>query len=54
MYINPAMVICLTLLKQLTCCAFIFDRAKAGRSRAARIPMIVMTTSNSMSVNALH
>src|SRR5206468_2522712 len=41
------------LLRHLIPCAFCFDLPSAGRSMDARIAMIAITTSNSISVNAL-
>jgi hypothetical protein len=49
---TAAKVICLTLLKHLTCCAFAFARANAGRSIAAKIAMMAITTNSSIKVNA--
>src|SRR2546425_5151482 len=43
---------CLRLLVQLIRCALFLVLAKAGKSRAARIAMMAMTTSNSISVKA--
>ena len=37
---------------QAVCCAFAFALANAGNSRLAKIAMMAMTTSNSISVNA--
>src|SRR5436190_19812935 len=42
---------CLRLLRQLTCWPLTLALDKVGRSRLARIAIIAMTTSNSMSVN---
>src|SRR6185295_20163548 len=44
---------CRTLLLQLARLARSFALARAGRSSAARIAMMAMTTSNSTSVNAV-
>src|SRR5436190_1242888 len=44
------MPICFSLFRQLIRCARIFARVNAGRSSAARIAMIAMTTSNSINV----
>src|SRR5262245_6025088 len=41
---------CLTLLKQAVCCALALARARAGNNKDARMAMMAMTTSNSMSV----
>jgi len=41
------------LLRQLIPCAFDLAMARAGKSMAARIAIIAMTTSNSMRVNPL-
>src|SRR5687768_2091958 len=49
-YIMKASAICLLLLTHATPLAFSFARLKAGRSIAARIAMIAITTSSSMSV----
>src|SRR5450756_1235993 len=43
---------CLTLLRHLIWWAFIFTRVIAGKSRAARMPRMAITTSNSRRVNA--
>ena len=43
---------CLRLLKHAICCALSFAPAKAGINRAARMAMMAMTTSNSISVKA--
>src|ERR1043166_10111364 len=48
---TPARVTCLRLLTHLRACARCFAADKAGNSMAARIPMIAMTTSNSIRVN---
>src|SRR5215831_4910212 len=53
-YKFQAMAICFWLLRQFTTRALAFARLSAGNSRAARIAMIAITTSNSMSVNAEH
>src|SRR6476660_5366795 len=47
-----AIVICRKLLEQLTCWAFNFAPDRAGKSIAARIAIIAMTTSSSISVKA--
>jgi len=39
------------LLKQATCVAFFFALLNAGNSSAARMAMMAMTTSSSISVN---
>src|SRR5580700_11192963 len=51
-YICQARSNCLWLLMQLARCPFSLAAARAGNNKAARIPMIAMTTSNSMRVNA--
>src|SRR5579862_4772574 len=43
---------CRKLLKQEICCAFLLAADSAGNNIAARIAMMAMTTSNSISVNA--
>src|ERR1017187_2237950 len=43
---------CLTLFRQLIWCAFNFALLRAERSKAARMPRMAMTTSNSTSVKA--
>src|SRR5665213_854610 len=43
---------CLRFERQFTCCAFCFALASAGSSIAARIAMMAITTSSSISVNA--
>ena len=43
---------CRMLFKQAAPCALFLALARAGSSSAARIAMIAMTTSNSISVNA--
>src|SRR5947207_15116044 len=48
---NQAVVNCLMLLMQPMPCAFAFDLLKAGNNKAARMAMMAMTTSNSISVN---
>src|SRR5437773_7066892 len=45
--------ICFWLFMQAVRCAFALDFANAGSNSAARIAMMAMTTSNSISVNAL-
>src|SRR5665213_4416392 len=47
-----ARAICFSLFKQKVCCALLLALAKAGSSIAARMAIMAMTTSNSMSVNA--
>ena len=47
------MPVCLRLFRQLVCLALALACASAGSSNAARMAMIAMTTSNSMSVKAL-
>ena len=47
-----ASVICLRLLAQLICCALNFARDNAGKSIAARIAIMAMTTNSSINVNA--
>ena len=49
-YIIIASAICLLLLMQVLVLAFSFARDSAGRSMAARMAMMAMTTSNSMRV----
>src|SRR6266516_3545822 len=49
-----ASVICLRLLAQLICCALNFARDKAGKSIAARIAIMAMTTNSSINVNPPH
>ena len=44
--------ICLKLLRQYSCCAWILLLLNAGKSKAARIAMTAMTTSNSIKVKA--
>src|SRR6266446_1167099 len=44
------MPICRRLFEQYTCLDFSFARDRAGRSRPARIAMMAMTTSSSISV----
>src|SRR5438046_9363135 len=51
-YSTIARLICLRLLRHLVWIALALARERAGRSIAARIAMIAMTTSNSISVNA--
>ena len=43
---------CFVLFKQLVACALAFARVNAGNNIAARIAMMAMTTSSSMSVKA--
>jgi hypothetical protein len=43
---------CFELLMQTAACALCFARLKAGKSMDAKIPMMAMTTNNSISVNA--
>ena len=45
--------ICRSLLRHCAAKAFDFERASAGKSRAARIAIMAMTTNNSMRVNAV-
>src|SRR6185369_15330585 len=45
-----ARLTCLRLLKQVVSRPFSLARLSAGKSSAARIPMIAMTTNNSISV----
>src|SRR4030095_15874420 len=52
LYIDTPRPICLLLLRQVVCCAFVFALASAGRSIAARIAMIAITTRSSISVKA--
>src|SRR5690349_19263940 len=49
-YMTQAMVSCLPLLRQLMPWAFCLARPSAGSSMAARMAMMAMTTSNSISV----
>src|ERR1017187_1999780 len=51
-YIAEAIPICFLLLKHWACWAFLFAEASAGRSIAARIAIMAITTSNSINVNA--
>jgi hypothetical protein len=44
--------ICFSLLKHLLRCACVLARARAGRSKPARMAMMAITTNSSMSVNA--
>src|ERR1039458_2370300 len=53
MYCVQARPSCLLLLVQLACRAFSRALANTGNRIAARIAMMAMTTSNSISVNAL-
>src|ERR1035441_8196507 len=50
-YMNQPIWSCLRLLTQLIPWAFALALARAGKSKAARMAMIAMTTSNSISVN---
>src|SRR5512143_118455 len=52
-YIVAATPICFMLLWHCAALALSLALAKAGRSSAARIAMMAMTTSNSIKVNAL-
>ena len=52
MYIAPEIANCLVLLRHFIWFAFALALASAGNSIAAKIAMIAMTTSNSISVNA--
>ena len=49
-YICNAMPICFSLFMQKICCALALACARAGRSMAARMAMMAITTSNSISV----
>src|SRR6266571_1106160 len=51
LYMAEAMPICLWLLKQLMVLAFCFALVKAGSNIAARIAIIAITPSSSISVN---
>src|SRR5579859_3568785 len=51
-YIMPATVNCLMLLMQSICCARNFALDNAGSNIAAKMAIIAITTSNSISVNA--
>src|SRR2546427_6389052 len=51
-YIKLPRASCLTLLRQRIRCAFNFAPLITVRSKAARMPMIAMVTSNSISVKA--
>ncbi len=51
-YMVLARASCFRLLVQLDCCAFAFALANAGKSIAARMAMMAMTTSNSIRVKA--
>ena len=53
MYIVTATPICLQLLRQADWPALAFALANAGSSSPARIAMMAITTSNSISVNPL-
>src|SRR5664280_1081157 len=50
-YITQASCNCFSLLKQEVCSALLLAFDKAGRSIAAKIAMMAMTTSNSINVN---
>src|SRR6478609_2552091 len=50
-YMKKAKAICLLLFKQATALAFCFALDKAGKSIAARIAMMAITTNSSMRVN---
>jgi hypothetical protein len=52
-YILQARANCRWLLRQAASVAFSFARVKAGNSRAAKIAIMAITTSNSIKVNAL-
>src|SRR6266481_4609107 len=52
-YMTAAVVNCLRLLTQFIWWAFCFARDRAGSNIAARIAMIAITTSSSISVKAL-
>src|SRR5215469_13171359 len=52
-YMTLAMPICLRLLRQAVCCALRLARLRAGRSIAAKMAMMAMTTNNSIRVKAL-
>src|SRR2546422_3306035 len=43
---------CFTLFRQRICCAFNLTLLRAVRSRTARMPIMAIVTSNSISVNA--
>src|ERR1035437_962324 len=43
---------CFLLLRHMVCQALLLARAKAGRSKAARMAMMAITTSNSIKVKA--
>ena len=45
------MPICFSLFMQKICCALALACASAGRSMAARMAMMAMTTNNSINVN---
>ena len=47
---TPAMPICFMLFMQEVCLAFDFALERAGKSMAARMAMIAMTTSSSIKV----
>src|SRR5713101_2293046 len=49
---RPARPICFMLLMHEVCLAFDLDLARAGKSIAARLAMIAMTTRSSIKVNA--
>src|SRR5205809_6775885 len=51
-YINRESCNCLRLLRHWIPCAFVFDLLNAGRSRPARMAIIAITTSSSISVKA--
>src|SRR2546430_2313226 len=52
-YMRQAMASCRWLFMHWIPCALHLARAKAGRSMAARIAIMAMTTSNSINVNPL-
>src|SRR5437762_12660515 len=52
-YINQESCNCLRLLRHMTPCAFVFDLLNAGSSSPARMAMIAITTSSSISVKAV-
>src|SRR5580765_4944096 len=51
-YINQESCNCLRLLRHWMPCAFVFDLLNAGSSRPARMAIIAITTSSSISVKA--
>src|SRR5580658_8434 len=52
LYMTQAVSNCLRLFMHAISCAFIFAEESVGNSRATRIAITAMTTSNSINVNA--